>query len=198
MDVLRDVAEKHKGEFRITSNQNLIIANVANNKKESIDTLVRNAGLLNDKNSLIRLASIACVALPTCPQAMAEAERYFSDFLDKVEALTIKHNISDAEIVIRITGCPNGCARPFVAEIGLVGKGPGSYNLLLGGDGTGLRLATLYRKNLTEEKLIATLDDLFKQYSSHRLSNERFGDFTIRHGLVKEVTNPAEGYHNVN
>ncbi len=198
MDGLRELAEIHEGEFRITSNQNLIVANVADDKKQAIDLLVRKAGLLNDKTSLLRIASMACVALPTCPQAMAEAERYFPELLTKIEGLMIKHKVSDASIVMRVTGCPNGCARPFVAEIGLVGKGPGSYNLLLGGDGNGLRLATLYQKNLNEKYLIKTLDDLFKQYSEHRLTNERFGDFTIRHGLVEAVINPAEGYHDVN
>ncbi len=198
MDSLRELAEIHEGEFRITSNQNLIIANVADDKKQGIDSLVRKAGLLNDKTSLIRVASMACVALPTCPQAMAEAERYFPELLDKIEALATKYKVNDAAIVTRVTGCPNGCARPFVAEIALVGKGPGSYNLLLGGDGNGLRLATLYRKNLNEENLLETLDSLFKQYSDHRLTGERFGDFTVRHGLVEAVTNPAEGYHDVN
>ena len=194
---LRDIAAIHEGEFRITPNQNLIIANVADNKKQKIDALVWQSGLLRDDMSLIRAASMACVALPTCPQAMAEAERYFPDLLSKVEELTSRHNINDSAIVMRITGCPNGCARPFVAEIGLVGKGPGSYNLLLGGDGSGQRLARLYRKNLNEENLFKTLDDLFQQYSSHRLMGERFGDFTIRHGLVEPVTNPAEDYHDV-
>ncbi len=197
LDSLNDVAKAHAGEFRITSNQNLIIANVADNKKKSMDALVKELGLLNEGLSLTRIASMACVALPTCPQAMAEAERYFPDLLEKVEELTKRHNITDSSIVMRVTGCPNGCARPFVAEIGLVGKGPGSYNLYLGGDGSGLRLATLYRKNMNEENLIKVLDELFKQYSSHRFLGERFGDFTIRHGVVEAVTNPAKGYHDV-
>lgn len=197
MDSLRKLAENHEGEFRITSNQNIIIANVAEDKKQHIHALAKKMGIMNTNNSLIRQASIACVALPTCPQAMAEAERFFPSFLEKIEALAKHHKVNDTEIVIRITGCPNGCARPFVAEIGLVGKGPGSYNLLLGGDGIGLRLATLYQKNLNEKNLIKILDDVFKQYSRYRMNNERFGDFTIRYGLVKAVTNSAEGYHNV-
>ena len=195
---LRAIAEIHQGDFRITPNQNLIVANVADNQKNTIETLARRHSLLSEKYSPARLASIACVALPTCPQAMAEAERYFPEFMTKLENLTAGYGIDDRNIVIRMTGCPNGCARPFVAEIGLVGKGPGRYNLFFGGDGSGQRLNRLYRKNLTEVELLNTLDKLFQHYATERLPEERFGDYMIRSGRVKPVITPAEDFHENN
>jgi sulfite reductase (NADPH) hemoprotein beta-component len=195
MSGLREIAEIHQGDFRVTPSQNLIVAAVASNHKEIIDGIARRHGLLADDRSPTRLASIACVALPTCPQAMAEAERYFPELLQRIEAMAQRHGIERQAIVMRMTGCPNGCARPYVAEIGLVGKGPGRYNLQLGGDGTGLRLNRLYRKNLNENELLQTLDELFRQYAAERQPDERFGDFVVRRGLVKPVINPAEDYH---
>ncbi|MCU7812252.1 MAG: assimilatory sulfite reductase (NADPH) hemoprotein subunit [Candidatus Thiodiazotropha sp. (ex Notomyrtea botanica)] len=197
MSGLRRIAEIHQGDFRITPNQNLIVAAIPEAHKDLIDTVAQQHGLLQDAQSPTRLASIACVALPTCPQAMAEAERYFPDLLQKIEQLAASHGIDESAIVIRMTGCPNGCARPYVAEIGLIGKGPGRYNLQLGGDGTGQRLNRLYRKNLNESELIDTLDTLFQHYATQRKQDERFGDYVIRSGLVKPVINPAEDYHDI-
>ena len=195
MSGLRKIAEVHRGDFRITPNQNLIVAGVAESDKGLIDDLAHRHGLIPDIQSPTRLASIACVALPTCPQAMAEAERYFPALLNRVERLAARHGIDDRAIVMRMTGCPNGCARPYVAEIGLIGKGPGRYNLQLGGDGTGQRLNRLYRKNLNEAELLNTLNTLFRSYAAQRNPDERFGDYVIRSGLVKTVVNPAEDYH---
>lgn len=195
MGGLRAIAEIHQGDFRITPSQNLIIAGVLDNQKNRINELADRHGLLPDQYSLLRRQSIACVALPTCPQAMAEAERYFPAFLNRVEGLMAEHGIADDSLVMRMTGCPNGCARPFVAEIGLVGKGPGRYNLMLGGDGKGQRLNKLFRENLDEAALLEILDELFVRYTSERNYAERFGDFVIRSGIVKAVLDPAEDYH---
>ncbi len=195
MSGLRVIAEQHHGEFRITANQNLVVARVADAYKAVIDELAREYRLLAERRGSIRLASIACVALPTCPQAMAEAERYFPELLDKIERLAAEHAIDDRAIVMRMTGCPNGCARPFVAEVGLVGKGPGRYNLHLGGDGSGLRLARLYRKNLNEGEILETLAELFARYAERSEPGERFGDFVVRDGVIAPVVNPAEDYH---
>ncbi len=195
MSGLREIAKIHQGDFRITPNQNLVVAGVPAYQKVSIDGLAREHGLLPAERSPTRLASIACVALPTCPQAMAEAERYFPELLEKIEVLAARHGIERQAIVMRMTGCPNGCARPYVAEVGLIGKGPGRYNLQLGGDGTGLRLNRLYRKNLNESEVLETLDGLFARYAAERLPEERFGDFSVRYGLVKPVIDPAEDYH---
>ncbi|MEA3277289.1 MAG: assimilatory sulfite reductase (NADPH) hemoprotein subunit [Pseudomonadota bacterium] len=195
MTALRRIAEIHQGDFRITANQNLIIAGVEPGRRDAIETLARAHGLLAEERTKTRLASIACVALPTCPQAMAEAERYLPGLLPRIEALAVKHGIGDTAVVIRMTGCPNGCARPFVAEIGLVGKGPGRYNLMLGGDGKGTRLNRLYRENLDESAILATLDGLFRHYAEQRLGGESLGDFAVRAGLVAAVRNPAEDFH---
>jgi sulfite reductase (NADPH) hemoprotein beta-component len=195
MSGLREIAQIHQGDFRITPSQNLIVAGVGVDHKAAIEEIARHHGLLAGKRSAIRLASIACVALPTCPQAMAEAERYFPELLETIEEMALRHGIEGQAIVMRMTGCPNGCARPYVAEIGLVGKGPGRYNLLLGGDGRGLRLNRLYRKNLNEAELLQVLDELFRDYASKRLPQERFGNFVIRRGVVKPVINPTEDYH---
>jgi sulfite reductase (NADPH) hemoprotein beta-component len=195
MSGLRAIAEIHQGDFRITPSQNLIVAGVAPDQKATVEGIARRQGLLAEGRSPTRLASIACVALPTCPQAMAEAERYLPGLLQTIEVMAQRHGIEQEAIVMRMTGCPNGCARPYVAEIGLVGKGPGRYNLQLGGDGRGLRLNRLYRKNLDEKELLQTLDELFRLYVSERLPQERFGDFVIRRAVVKPVIDPAEDYH---
>jgi sulfite reductase (NADPH) hemoprotein beta-component len=195
MSGLREIARIHPGDFRITPSQNLIVAGVPDAQKTQVEMLAREHGLVVDERSPTRLASIACVALPTCPQAMAEAERYLPKLLERLETLAVQQGIEQQGISIRMTGCPNGCARPYVAEIGLIGKGPGRYNLQLGGDGTGLRLNRLYRKNLNERELLEILDGLFRIYATHRLADERFGDFVIRRGLVKPVIDPAEDYH---
>lgn len=195
MTGLREIAEVHQGDFRITPSQNLIVAGVRADDKKSIEDIARRHGLLSDRVSGTRLNSIACVAMPTCPQAMAEAERYFPAFIDAIDELALEHAIESRAIVIRMTGCPNGCARPYVAEIGLVGKGPGRYNLLLGGDGTGLRLARLYRKNLNEKELLTTLNGLLARYAAEADPGERFGDFVVRVGVVQPLNNPAEGFH---
>lgn len=126
---------------------------------------------------------------------MAEAERYFPELLTQVETLLDKHGLSDLDLVVRMTGCPNGCARPFVAEIGLVGKGPGRYNLLVGGDGRGKRLNKLYRENLDEQGILEVIDDLLERFSAERLDEERLGDFAIRQGIIDEVISPAVDFH---
>jgi sulfite reductase (NADPH) hemoprotein beta-component len=171
------------------------VAGVPASERLEIEAIARAHGLLAEGQSRLRLQGIACVALPTCPQAMAEAERYFPDFLSKVEALTAKHGLGDLDLHLRMTGCPNGCARPYLAEIGLVGKGPGRYNLMLGGDGRGMRLNKLYRENLPEARLLETLDALLGQYAAERAAGERFGDFVIRAGLVPAVRDAARDFH---
>lgn len=192
---LREIARMHRGDFRITPNQNLIVARVPADQKDAIEALARAHGLLAGDRSALRRNAISCVALPTCPLAMAEAERYFPDLLDRVEQLTARHGLGDQGIVVRMTGCPNGCARPYLAELALVGKAPGRYNLMLGGDGIGTRLNRLYRGNLDEAGILAALDDLFGRYAAHRLPGERFGDYLVRDGIVRAVVNPAEDFH---
>jgi len=192
---MREIAKIHKGDFRMTSNQNMIIAGVAPEDKATIEGLARKHGLLGQVLTQTRGHSIACVALPTCPLAMAEAERYFPEFIDHIDALQAKNGISDQAIVVRMTGCPNGCARPFAAEIGLVGKAPGRYNLYLGANFEGTRLNKMYRENIQEAEILAELDGLFARYAIERNAGETFGNFTVRVGVVKAVIDAAKDFH---
>ena len=182
---LREIARVHAGEFRLTPNQNLVIAGVPDDQRARIDTLVAAHGLDGHRTaSPLRRDALACVALPTCGLAMAEAERYLPTLLDRVETLLATHGLADAPLVLRISGCPNGCSRPYLAEIALVGRAPGRYNLLLGADHRGQRLNTLYRDNTDEAGVLAALDPLLADYAARRGDGERFGDFLVRTGTV--------------
>ena len=182
---LREIARVHQGDFRLTPNQNLVIAGVPAAQRARIDALV-NAHSLDSFRSAspLRLKSLACVALPTCGLAMAEAERYLPELLDKLEALLATHALQHADIGLRISGCPNGCSRPYLGEIALVGKAPGRYNLMLGADHRGQRLNALYRENIDEPQILAALDPLLARYAAERGASEGFGDFLVRAGVV--------------
>ncbi|HPW13994.1 MAG TPA: assimilatory sulfite reductase (NADPH) hemoprotein subunit [Thermomonas sp.] len=178
-------AEGGNAEFRLTSNQNLVIANIPATLQSRVDALLREHALDGWRSaSPLRLNALACVALPTCGLAMAEAERYLPDLVNEVDALLARHGIADAPIHLRISGCPNGCSRPYLGEIALVGKAPGRYNLMLGADHRGERLNTLYRENIDEPQILAALDPLFAAYASERAQDERFGDWLLRNGTV--------------
>jgi sulfite reductase (NADPH) hemoprotein beta-component len=182
---LRAIAKVHHGEFRLTPNQNLVIANVAPEDRFGIDLIVDEYGLDGFRHaSPLRLNALACVALPTCSLAMAEAERYLPDFLGRVETRLAAHGLLDAPIGLRISGCPNGCSRPYLGEIALVGKAPGRYNLMLGADHRGQRLNRLYKENIAETEILDTLDPLFADYAARRTEAEGFGDFLVRSGVV--------------
>jgi sulfite reductase (NADPH) hemoprotein beta-component len=189
---LREIAKVHRGDFRLTPNQNVIVANVDRASKQFIDALVVRYGLDSyARHTPVRRDALACVALPTCPLAMAEAERYLPGFVQKVEGLLAAHGLREEPLVLRISGCPNGCSRPYLAEIALVGKAVGRYNLYLGGDGVGERLNVMYRENLDEAAILVALDEAFVRYAAGRQPQERFGDFAVRAGLVPEP--PAQG-----
>jgi len=183
---LREIARIHEGEFRLTPNQNLVIAGVPAAQRARIDALVAAHGLDAGNRAPTALArgAMACVALPTCGLAMAEAERYLPDFTARLAPLLERHGLADTPIVLRISGCPNGCSRPYLAEIALVGKAPGRYNLMLGGDRRGQRLNTLYRENITETDILDALEPLFARYAGERAADEGFGDFLHRQGVV--------------
>ncbi|TAL88344.1 MAG: assimilatory sulfite reductase (NADPH) hemoprotein subunit [Candidimonas sp.] len=183
---MRELAQVHQGEFRLTCNQNLVIANVAAADRTRIDELVRQYGLDGyHKHSGIRQHSIACVALPTCGLAMAESERYLPELLPKLETLLAQYNLLDAPILLRLSGCPNGCSRPYLGEITLIGRAIGRYDLRLGADFTGQRLNILYRENIAEPEIIKILDTLFSAYARTRGQNEKFGDFLIRTEIIE-------------
>jgi sulfite reductase (NADPH) hemoprotein beta-component len=194
--VLRNIAQAHDGDIRITPNQNLIIANVPTEKQWEIEALARAAGMLAPWSGL-RRNSMACVALPTCGLALAESERYLPDLMTALDERLAAHGLSADDIVIRMTGCPNGCARPYLAEIGLVGKGPGRYNLYLGAAFDGSRLSKLYAEDLEHDGIVGALDPIFGAYAAERERGERFGDFTIRAGFVAKTGNGADFHANV-
>ena len=177
--------EGGRAEFRLTANQNLLIANLDAAQREAVDALVREYGLdTHVAASPVRRTALACVALPTCGLAMAEAERYLPAFIDRIDALLATHGLADADLHIRLSGCPNGCSRPYLAEIALVGKAPGRYNLMLGADHIGRRLNTLYRENIDEAAILDALDPLFARYAAERTTGERFGDFLVRARVI--------------
>jgi sulfite reductase (NADPH) hemoprotein beta-component len=192
---LRRIAETHDGDIRLTTNQNVIIANVAPDKRAAIEALVAEHGLAAHASALRRNA-MACVALPTCGLALAESERYLPSLVTALEERLAANGLADDEIVIRMTGCPNGCARPHLAEIGLVGKGPGRYNLYLGAAFDGSRLSKLYAEDLDHAAIIAKLDPVFAAYAAERKPGERFGAFAIRGGFVAPTTNGADFHRN--
>ena len=196
LSALRRIAQSHDGNFRITPNQNLIVANIPKERQSEIHWLAKEAGLLAPWSGL-RRNSMACVALPTCGLALAESERYMPDLLGALDERLSAHGLSADDIVIRMTGCPNGCARPYLAEIGLVGKGPGRYNLYLGAAFDGSRLNKLYGEDLDHGGIVAALDPIFAGYAAGRQKGERFGDFTIRAGFVAATGNGRDFHANV-
>ncbi|NYT86426.1 assimilatory sulfite reductase (NADPH) hemoprotein subunit [Pollutimonas harenae] len=182
---VREIAKIHQGEFRMTCNQNLVVANVNTKDRSKIDKLVAKYGLDGYKQqSGIRRHSIACVALPTCGLAMAESERYLPVLLPKIEALLDQHGLVNEPILLRLSGCPNGCSRPYLGEIALVGRALGRYDLRLGANYTGERLNVIYRQNIDESEILSTLDTLFASYAQKRLPEEKFGDFLVRSEVI--------------
>lgn len=192
---LREIARRHKGDFRLTCNQNLIIAAIDEADKAAIEALVKEYGLDEGlRASGLRLNSMACVALPTCGLSLAESERYLPDLVTELEAVTEAAGLRDDAITIRMTGCPNGCARPYLGEIGLVGKAPGKYNIYLGAGFDGARLNRLYKASVKSEDIVAVLRPLIERYAKERDSGERFGDFCVRTGIVVAFVQ-GEDYH---
>lgn len=192
---LRKIAEVHKGDMRITANQNLVIAGVPARQRNKIEKIAREHGLIDDNDTPQLRQSMACVALPTCPLAMAESERYLPSLVAKVDALLSKHDMSDESIVLRVVGCPNGCGRALLAEVGLVGKGPGKYNVYLGGNRVGTRVPKLYQENVGEDVILGELDTLIARWATERTDEEGFGDFVIRQGVVAEVKVSVTDFH---
>ena len=186
---LRAVAREHAGVFALTANQNVIIAGVTETARAGIDAALQEHGL-GDRADLtgLRRNSMACVALPTCALAMAESERYLPSLLDRIDAIVVAAGLAQDRISVRMSGCPNGCSRPYLAEIALVGKAPGRYNLYLGASGRGDRLGALYRENIGEPEILDILGPLLGRYAASRRAGEGFGDFAVRSGIVPATT----------
>jgi sulfite reductase (NADPH) hemoprotein beta-component len=195
---LREIAKVHDGDFRLTANQNLIIANVSPANRPAIEKLLAEYGIKDSElKSALRLNSMACVALPTCGLSLAEAERYLPTLITELEESLEENGLRHDAITIRMTGCPNGCARPFIAEIGFVGRGPAAYNVYLGGGFAGQRLSKLYRENLPADKIKPLLAPIFARYAKERNEGERFGDFCIRNGYVTATVQGPDFHKNI-
>ncbi|MGK3138094.1 assimilatory sulfite reductase (NADPH) hemoprotein subunit [Pantoea trifolii] len=190
---IAEIAKVHQGDFRLTANQNLIVAGVPEKQKAQIEAIAREHGLMEAVTPQ-RENSMACVAFPTCPLAMAEAERFLPSFVTKVEEIMHKHGVGKEHIVLRVTGCPNGCGRALLAELGLVGKAPGRYNLHIGGNREGTRIPRMYRENINEGEILASIDELVARWATERQADEGFGDFVIRTGIIKAVVDPARDF----
>ena len=191
---LREVAENVKdAQFILTGNQNLVIGNTS--EKEKVNRILKKYGVWPVQLSGLRQNTIACVALNTCGLAFAEAERYLPTLVGKLETILKEHGLLKQEIVIRMTGCPNGCGRPYLAEIGFVGKSFGHYNLYLGGNFNGTRLNTLYKETLSEEEILNELRPIIVDYAQNRNDGEGFGDFVIRKEYVNETKQGKDFKH---
>lgn len=176
---LKELAELKISNFIFTGNQNLILGEIADSDKSKVEALLK-AYDIEKQVSALRKNSMACVALPTCPLALAEGQRYLPELVTKIEPILQKYKLTNDEISIRMTGCPNGCGRPYVSELGFVGTGPEQYNFMLGGDRYGERLNKLYKEKLTETQILEEVDFLFSQYVNNKNDNETFGDFAFR------------------
>ncbi|BAV08799.1 sulfite reductase (NADPH) hemoprotein beta-component [Filimonas lacunae] len=183
---LLEVAKTRKANFRFTANQKLILADISAEDKELVHGILEQYGIIvhTDNASSMRKNAVACVAFNTCPLALAEAQRYLPTLIGKIEPLLQKHKLGDDAISVRMTGCPNGCGRPYVAEIGFIGTGYGHYNMHIGGDREGTRLNLKYKENINEETILEELDGLLGKYSKKRKKNETFGDFVIREKII--------------
>lgn len=185
---LREIAEAKIADFVCSANQNVIIANVSAKAKAKVEAILAKHGIAIDVSSGLRRNSMACVALPTCGLALAESERFLPELITALEDGLDQAGLKSDDIVIRMTGCPNGCARPYLAEIGFVGRNPGLYNLYLGAAFDGSRLSKLFAQDVGKEKIVELLTPMFAKYAKERKDGEHFGDFVIRAGYVKATT----------
>jgi sulfite reductase (NADPH) hemoprotein beta-component len=185
LTALRDIARIHQGDFRLTANQNVIVAGIPEASRPAIQSLLDEHGIPDPAQwSGLRRQALSCVAFPTCALAMAESERWLPTLLSRLESILESVGLTQDAINLRVTGCPNGCARPFLAEVGLVGKAPGKYNLHLGAAFEGTRLNHIYREALAEDEIVATLAEIFQRYAQERQPSESLGDFLVRAAYV--------------
>ena len=194
---LREIAKVHRGDFRLTGNQHLCLSGVHDDDLDQIRGLMKQYKLDNVQFSGLRLSSSACVAFPTCGLAMAESERYLPQLITKLEGCLEMNGLKQDSIVMRMTGCPNGCARPWLAEVAFVGKAYGTYNMYLGGGYHGQRLNKLYRSSIQEEEILDLMKPMFERYAMEREKGEHFGDWVIRVGYIKSTTEGKTFHDNV-
>ncbi|KAK7188129.1 hypothetical protein DPSP01_001669 [Paraphaeosphaeria sporulosa] len=193
---LVEIAKLDKGEFRLTGNQHLILSNIKDEDLDNVKAVMKKNKLDNTNFSGLRLSSSACVAFPTCGLAMAESERYLPELISKLESTLEEAGLRQDSIVMRMTGCPNGCARPWLAEVAFVGKAYGAYNMYLGGGYHGQRLNKLYRSSIKEDEILDIMKPLIKQWAVEREQGEHFGDFVIRKGYIQATTHGTNFHDN--
>ena len=195
---LREIAKIHKGDFRLTANQNLMIAKISPADRPQIEALLEKYGMAKShERSALRLSTIACVALPTCALALAEAERFLPDIVSQLETKLEEVGLRHDSITMRMTGCPNGCGRPFISEIGFVGFGPNRYNVYLGGGHAGDRLSKLFRKDVPAAEIKGLIDPILERYAKERNDGEHFGDYVIRAGYVEKTVQGGDFHKNI-
>ena len=192
---IAEIARVHTGDFRLTPNQNLIIANVKEEDKAHIDNLAAKYHLTDETITAQRKASMACVSLPTCPLAMAEAERVLPAISSEIDKLLHKHNIANRSFIFRITGCPNGCGRAMLAEVGLVGRAIGRYDLYLGGNENGTRIPRLYKTNEPIADILSSLDAIIQQWAAYPDKTIGLGDFCIHRNIVQPVVHAPDDFY---
>ena len=188
---LRAIADKFEQvEFRLTANQNIILANVSEADKAGINAILAANGVKTEnQTTVLHAASMACPSLPTCGLGLAESERALPGMVERLQTLLAEVGLPGEEIIIRSTGCPNGCARPYMAEIAFVGKAPGRYQVWLGGDVSGTRLNKIWKDVLKEPELETEFRPVFTRFAKERNANERFGDWCQR--VLLQAASPA-------
>ncbi|MGF7231121.1 NADPH-dependent assimilatory sulfite reductase hemoprotein subunit [Arachidicoccus sp.] len=181
-----EIAKSRKANFRFTCNQNIVISDILEQDKDFIEAILQKYNIIQhtDESSVLRKSAIACVALNTCALALAESQRYLPSLITKIEDLVTKYHLENEDISIRMTGCPNGCARPYMAEIGFVGTSLGHYNMHIGADALGTRMNKLYKENLEEANILVELEELLASFAEGKNEKETFGDFVVRKELV--------------
>jgi sulfite reductase (NADPH) hemoprotein beta-component len=189
---LREIVRDHRPQVRLTPSQNLLLTGIRAEVRGAIDSTLQRHGIrTNGQGSAVALSSMACPALPTCGLALAESERFLPDLLGRIEGLMAEVGLAGEPLIVRMTGCPNGCARPYVAELSLVGRGPGRYQIAFGGNPGSTRLNRVFANSVKEEEIVPTLRPVMEQYARERASGERFGDWAAR--VLGEGTPPANG-----
>jgi sulfite reductase (NADPH) hemoprotein beta-component len=179
---LRQIADSFpEVEFRLSANQNVILANISEARKSQVESLLAGHGIrTTNQASVLHAASLACPALPTCGLALAESERMLPGLIDRIETLCAEIGLAGQEIIIRSTGCPNGCSRPYTAEMAFVGKAPGRYQIWLGGNAAGTRLNRVWKDMIKDTDIETELRPVFSRYVRERNADERFGDWCHR------------------
>ncbi len=179
---LRQAAEKFPHiDFRLSANQNVLLANASDADKAALTTLLNAAAVKTENQaSVLHAGSMACPSLPTCGLGLAESERYLPGLIDRIEKIADDLGLGGEEIIIRSTGCPNGCARPYMAEIAFVGKAPGRYQVWLGGNAAGTRLNRLWKDVVKDPDMETELRPVLARFAKERNANERFGDWCDR------------------